>query len=78
MLNQIFKLDSVMITKKEIVSAIVFYDYFGEKKIAMNSVSKLQTRWTERQNKRKGEKAKPDLGSPSPSGKDKEKDKWAK
>ena len=56
-LNQIFKLDSVMITKKEIVNSIVFYDYFGEKKIALSTVSNLQQRWSERQQTKLGKMA---------------------
>lgn len=54
-LNQIFKFDSVMITKKEIVNSIVYYDYFGEKKVALASADKLKTRWNETVKMKKGE-----------------------
>jgi len=54
MLPQIFKFDSIMITKKEIVSSVVVYDYFCEKKIATKHVKVLQERWDERQRKRLG------------------------
>eukprot|EP00826_Nyctotherus_ovalis_P050763 TRINITY_DN6263_c0_g2_i11.p3 TRINITY_DN6263_c0_g2~~TRINITY_DN6263_c0_g2_i11.p3 ORF type:complete len:147 (-),score=46.11 TRINITY_DN6263_c0_g2_i11:105-545(-) len=56
MLPQIFKFDSIMITKKEIVSSVVVYDYFCEKKIATKHVTALQERWDERQRKRLGMK----------------------
>lgn len=44
-----------MITKKEAVNSIVFCEYFGEKKIALNSFSNLQNRWSERQKQKTGE-----------------------
>ena len=59
MLNQIFKLDSVMITKKEIINSIVFCEYFGEKKVAAAPVEKLQQRWNDTMKYKKGEKAPP-------------------
>ena len=54
MLPQIFKFDSIMITKKEIVNSVVFYDCFCEKKIATKPVGVLQERWDERQKKKIG------------------------
>ena len=55
-LPQIFKLDSVMITKKEIVNSVVFYECFNEKGMAFKSVKTLQNIWNERQKCKVGEK----------------------
>ena len=60
MLNQIFKFDSVMITKKEVINSIVFCEYFGEKKVATGSVEKLQQRFSDTMKYKRGEKASPE------------------
>lgn len=43
-----------MITKKEIMNSIVVFEYFNEKKIALNPITKLQQTWEQKQKKRLG------------------------